>query len=137
MGIQNLRDAFPHRKVNVIDIRSMENILHLKSVCSLCADSHIVVGGEYGPRIANEMDLLSNGTYRYTLLPDEGASNCILVNGTLIRRARIEFPASADALDSIGGVQIEIVASELAKVDGALTCAALLTTSRHNTYDLT
>jgi len=36
-----------------------------------------------------------------------------------------EFPASADALRAVGGRQLSMVADELAKVDGALTCCAL------------
>ena len=37
-----------------------------------------------------------------------------------------EFPRSADQLRSIGGTVVQIEASELAKVDGALTCCSLL-----------
>lgn len=126
-GIQFLARSFPKYRVTAVSIDLFSSsVLHLKSACSMCGHDHIVVGGELGMLIARAVEATSPGVYKITHVPDNEAANCVYVNGTLIRRTREEFPLSADALDSIGGVQLEIKASELAKVDGALSCCSVL-----------
>jgi N-dimethylarginine dimethylaminohydrolase len=138
LGIQELAKCFSNYKVNIIDIRNFQNgCLHLKSACSMCGPDHILVGGDAGRLIANEIIKSQNKKavessssfqkkYKITHIPDAAAANCLYVNGVLIRRAREEFPESVAGLADLKGEQIEVCASELAKVDGALTCCALL-----------
>ena len=66
------------------------------------------------------------GRYRWSFVPDEAAANVVSVNGALLRRSAKEFPASDAALRLIGGKQVQLEASELGKVDGALSCCSLL-----------
>ena len=126
-GIDFLARTFREFRVTPICINNFSSrTLHLKSACSVCGPDHILVGGELGKIIATAIESSSSGTYKFTHVADEEAANCVYSNGTLIRRTREEFPNSADGLKSIGGKQIEIRASELAKVDGAPTCCSVL-----------
>lgn len=92
----------------------------------MCGPDHVLVGGELGQFIAESIEAASPAVYRITHIPDAEAANCVYANGILFRRTREEFPDSADVLDSLGGEQIQIEASELAKVDAALTCCSVL-----------
>ena len=128
-GIASLQAAFPKFKVNPIDISvigAQHGVLHLKSACSMCGDGHVLTGGAVGTAIAKEMERTSPHRYRYSHVVDAAASNCVYVNGHLLRRSGGEFPQSGAALTAVGGRQIEVEASELAKVDGALTCCSVL-----------
>lgn len=92
----------------------------------MCGPDHLLVGGELGQLIAKSIEAASPAVYRITHVTDAEAANCLYINGVLFRRTREEFPNSADALDSLGGEQIQITASELSKVDAALTCCSVL-----------
>ena len=109
--------------------------LHLKSFCSMYGANKVLVGGEIGrhfgrwltERHARTSSGDGGGTrYTITHVPDEAAANCIVVNETLIRRTAREFPDSHAILSSLSTQQVEVECSELGKVDGALTCCALL-----------
>lgn len=128
-GIASLQTAFPRFKVNPIDISQIgpqHGVLHLKSACSMCGDGHVLTGGAVGMEVAKAMEMISPRRYRYSHVVDAAASNCVYVNGHLLRRSGNEFPHSSAVLKAIGGEQIEVEASELAKVDGALTCCSVL-----------
>jgi N-dimethylarginine dimethylaminohydrolase len=92
----------------------------------------VLVGGEigrhFGRWLTERYNTTSSDSNRYIIahVPDEAAANCIIVNGTLIRRTAHEFPDSHAVLSSLGVRQVEVECSELGKVDGALTCCALL-----------
>lgn len=119
--------TFPNYRVTPVDIKSFsKTVLHLKSACSMCGIDHIIVGGEMGKLIAKIIESSSPNIYKITVIADSEAANCVYVNGVLIRRTREEFPRSADGLDSIGGKQIHVNASELSKIDAALTCCSVL-----------
>ena len=92
----------------------------------MCGIDHIIVGGDMGKLIAKIIESSSPNIYKITVIADSEAANCVYVNGVLIRRTREEFPQSADGLDSIGGKQIHVNASELSKIDAALTCCSVL-----------
>ncbi len=64
--------------------------------------------------------------YHFVLVPDQDAANCVYINQTIIRRASKEFPESGKVFEKVHIKQIEIHASELAKVDGAITCCSLI-----------
>ncbi len=81
----------------------------------------------------------AHGPVKYDVLavPDRDAANLVYINGHLIRRSSQEFPNSGVIFDSFVRkmnhshrghviVQKEVNASELAKVDGAITCCSLL-----------
>jgi dimethylargininase len=128
-GIAALQAAFPRFNVNPIDISKIgaqHGVLHLKSACSMCGEGHVLTGGVVGSEIAKAMQRSAPLRYRYSHVVDAAASNCVYVNGHLLRRSGEEFPHSSAALTAIGGVQIEVESSELAKVDGALTCCSVL-----------
>jgi hypothetical protein len=77
--------------------------------------------------------------YEILALPDRDAANCVFINGHLIRRCSQEFPRSGPLFDKFVQtfnskiensqkliVQKPLNCSELAKVDGAITCCSLL-----------
>ena len=121
----------------------------------MCGENRIAVGGAYGRDLIEKIEkpvllfptsTLGNGDqalsplltsrprpqYSYFIFPDADAANCLTVNNTLVRRADSEFPRSAAVWHEVqqksapGVRQVQVVASELAKVDGALTCCSLL-----------
>ena len=107
-----------------------EEALHLKSFCSMCTKTTILVGGSMGMALQKHLERVpAFANHSFLQVPDMAAANCVLVNDTLIRRSRAEFPDS----DAVFRAQIpshirqvEVEAGELAKVDGALTCCSLL-----------
>ena len=133
----------------------VEEVLHLKSFCSMCGDNNVLVGGPLGwvfahwinsniyPSIGSN-DNRGSGRisasndggsdvigfpYKIIHVPDAAAANCVFVNGTVVRRAGTEFPASASILRMQLDPklkQIEVEAGELAKVDGALSCCSVI-----------
>ena len=139
-GIAALQAAFPHLRVTTIDITGNSlndaEVLHLKSACSMCGDGHILTGGNVGRHIARGIEKASPQRYHITHVKDAAASNCVYVNGHLFRRTAQEFPRSAQVLASLSeqkegrreiqSIQQQVEASELAKVDGALTCCSVL-----------
>ena len=146
-GVEMLRKSFPQYPVVSIDISELvkhvgcKNLsdaaapLHLKSFCSMYGRNKVLVGGEIGRLFGrwlteryNNSTSGDSGSDRYIIahVPDEAAANCIIVNGTLIRRTAHEFPDSHAVLSSLSAQQVEVECSELGKVDGALTCCALL-----------
>jgi dimethylargininase len=127
-GIQMLRECFPNIPVTTVDIRDT-GLLHLKSCCSMAGPDHFLFGGEVGKYVAAVIKKESLFIHdQATFVPDEEAANAIFLNGSLIRRADEEFPRSADvfAKELSHIPQIPMIASELAKVDGALTCCTIL-----------
>lgn len=106
----------------------VEDVLHLKSFCSMCSEDIILTGGELGLALQRVLRREIDKP-QFIHVPDVGAANCVYVNQTLIRRSRTEFPNS----EAIFRQQVpkyirhvEVEAGELAKVDGALTCCSLL-----------
>ena len=135
--------------------------LHLKSMCSMGGDNHILLGGTPYSSIIQQLiqrpkpnlilqplksdlhtpkdsdsDSSSDNDYIFTHLPYEvSAANVLYINNTIIRRTSDEFPLSeaifrsaqfSGSGTSATTTQIQVEASELAKVDGALTCCSLL-----------
>jgi dimethylargininase len=64
--------------------------------------------------------------YLFVCVPDQEAANCVYINQTVLRRSGKEFPESGKIFERVKLPQIEIDASELSKVDGAITCCSLL-----------
>lgn len=88
-GICSLAKCFPQYPVTPVPISSYSStILHLKSACSMCGPSHLLVGGDLGRIIATAVEMQSPSKYKITYVPDPEAANCLYVNGVLIRRTR-------------------------------------------------
>lgn len=133
-----------------------KDTLHLKSFCSIFGPNHqVIVGGEIGksfghwltksrtsafdsvygrfiihPDAKHTLNLPPLAKYQILEVPDRDAANCVYINQNLLRRTAAEFPKS-DAIFRQSSLlqnvkQIEVCGSELAKVDGALTCCSLL-----------
>lgn len=64
--------------------------------------------------------------YRTENVPDMEAANCVYINGVIIRRSQVDFPSSEATWRRVGGKQVTVEATELAMVDGALSCCSLL-----------
>jgi N-dimethylarginine dimethylaminohydrolase len=69
---------------------------------------------------------LQSSNYHFVTVPDTEASNCVYLNGTIIRRSNKEFPESGKVFEKIHIPQMQIELTELSKVDGAITCCSLL-----------
>lgn len=139
LGVHSMQKVFPDFPVRAVDLAALvatanksgkhEEALHLKSVCSMCGDDSILVGGEIGIALAEWLHSTCKGMYKVIHVPDTAAANCVYVNGTIVRRSNKEFPASELVFRTKMSPklkQIQIEAGELAKVDGALTCCSLL-----------
>ena len=137
-GAELLRTSFPNYPVFVVDVpklasaagrtSDLETPLHLKSFCSMYGVNKMLVGGEIGFQFSQWLQDRTD-RYEFIHLPDEAAANCISCNGAVIRRSGKEFPHSDAILRRQlppDMRQIEIECSELGKVDGALTCCAVL-----------
>jgi dimethylargininase len=102
----------------VIDVRPVKSILHLKSGLAHLGGVQLVVIDELA-----ECDQLSD----YELIrvkPDESyAANCIRINGSVLIAAG--FPSFADTLGAHGFETIAIEMSEFQKMDGGLSCLSL------------
>ena len=148
-GIKCLREAFKPLSIPVhsIEMKGLPQLsgrnmmhsppLHLKSLCSIAGPGRIIVGGPYANMIKSQMraaSQLARDEYEYFEVPDEGSANCVFINGHLLRRSRQEFPKSetvfcSNEFSRNSSLQhIELEGSELAKLDGALTCCSLLLT---------
>ena len=133
-GAKAVKEAFREFPVHTINLSKFSaSSLHLKSACSMCGPGAIAVGGPIGKFIQESIVASGRSTYQYFYTEETAAANCIYLNDVLIRRHEGEFPASVVGLRAIdayveacGGTVTEIEADELAKVDGALTCCALL-----------
>jgi N-dimethylarginine dimethylaminohydrolase len=148
-GAAGLQEVFPAFPVVTIDVPklaatarkqavlahcgegSVEEVLHLKSFCSMCTEKTILVGGRLGSALQEDLgrNPLISAEHDFIHVPDMAAANCVLVNTTLLRRTRGEFPASDAVLSALMPRrirQVEVVGGELAKVDGALSCCSLL-----------
>ena len=124
------------------DPNDSEDVLHLKSLCSMCGEGTILFGGKMGkilshyltnpqnnPVVTNIHPSPSAVVYKHIHVPDTAAANVVYVNNTIVRRAKHEYPLSDAILRAQVDKnirQIEVEADELAKVDGALSCCSVL-----------
>lgn len=128
-GLKSLSNTFPTFKMTPIDLKPfITKVLHLKSVLTMFGNNNILVGGDIGLVIGKKIEMLSPNKYQFLHVPDIGAANVIWLNDCLITRSIKEFPNSIDLIkDRVGkGKIIEVNMSELAKLDGALSCCSVL-----------
>ena len=126
-AVQCLEEAFPSWTVHPVVLPS-ENALHLKCAVSTTFAGHLVIAdNELGRHIVQKITELSVFSYEIVWVPDEVASNVVVVNSRMLIQKG--FPSSEEALHDAFGDLFEIVSvemSELIKADGALTCSLLL-----------
>ncbi len=150
-GIDSLQAAFPNYPVIYVDVNELQEglgvedqilyqpLLHLKSFTSVCGNGRLLAGGPVGQRFVEYLQKRDKyaetgskptcGTkYEVVHVPDVEAANCLFINGTIVRRATSEFPRSGHVFETElkDTPQIEVVCSELTKMDGAISCCSLL-----------
>jgi len=103
---------------DLIDIRDMSDILHLKSGIAYLNDGDLVIINSLAKHTAfkdfNHIRVLSQENY---------AANCVLVNGTVLIPAG--FESLADAIVKAGYSILSLEMSEFEKMDGGLSCLSL------------
>jgi dimethylargininase len=103
---------------SLIDIRSLSNILHLKSAIAWLGDNRFVV-----------IDALSRlkefSTYDlvHVNFVEEYAANCLFLNSRVLVPAG--FPGLKRQLEDLGYSTIALEMSEFQKMDGGLSCLSL------------
>ncbi|XP_063283691.1 N(G),N(G)-dimethylarginine dimethylaminohydrolase 1 isoform X3 [Pelobates fuscus] len=129
-GAEILADTFKDYAVSTVPVC---DTLHLKSFCSMAGPNLIVIGSSEGAQKAlKTMQQMSDHRYDKLTVPDDAAANCIYLNipskgHVLLHRAPEEFPESVKVFEKLKDhMLIPVANSELAKVDGALTCCSLL-----------
>jgi hypothetical protein len=101
--------------------------LHLKSMCSRGGDTTLLLGGRAGHVLAGVVEAVAPRSYDLVLLPDMAAANCVWANGVLVRPLAAEMSAESSLLlDALPGKHVQVATSELAKLDGAITCCSVL-----------
>ena len=101
-----------------IDIRNVEELLHLKSGLAYLGDNRLVVTEALGDRA---------DFHRYDLvrvnLDEEYAANCVRVNEQVLVAAG--YPKFENRLRALGYQTIALEMSEFQKMDGGLSCLSL------------
>ncbi len=103
---------------NLIDIRGLRSILHLKSGLAYLGDDRLVVIQELENRVefqSYKRELVSCG--------DEYAANCVRVNDRVLLAAG--YPELEARLRGLGYQTISLEMSEFQKMDGGLSCLSL------------
>lgn len=103
---------------SLIDIRSLSNILHLKSGLAYLSGKHLVViDALRGYKEFSDYDLISLNS------AEEYAANCLLINGKVLVAAG--FNETRKVLERRGYQTIALDMSEFQKMDGGLSCLSL------------
>ncbi|PKO15223.1 MAG: N(G),N(G)-dimethylarginine dimethylaminohydrolase [Chloroflexi bacterium HGW-Chloroflexi-10] len=102
----------------IIDIRGMQGILHLKSAVNSLGENTLLLD----PRLANHP---SFNTYRKLIVPLEEAyaANCLRVNDIVL--VPDGFPATLELVSTAGFTPVVMQVSEYHKMDGGLSCLSL------------
>lgn len=127
-GVQFLESTFP--ELSVVPVRMPPNsALHLKSVVTHLDDETLVAPtSEVGTRVLSNM--LDSGGYEVIRLPNTLMCNVVVLNGSHVLAQDADCEESK-ALLSAACLERNLKmhwldTSELAKVDGALTCCSVL-----------
>ena len=100
----------------VVDVRGIQSILHLKSGVSYVGENTLVV--------IEEMAGMFPGYERVVVAQEEShAANCVLVNDRVLVAAG--YPRLAGELRERGFDPLELDMSEFQKMDGGLSCLSL------------
>ncbi|GCC21489.1 hypothetical protein chiPu_0019961 [Chiloscyllium punctatum] len=129
-GAQILADVFKDYAVSTVNVTGT---LHLKTFCTMAGPDLIAIGSSVdAEKTLEQMLSLSDHSYSTLVLPDDEAANCVYLNSPekghiLLHRTAKEFPESAKIFKSlVNYTLIPVSNTELAKVDGSLTCCSIL-----------
>ncbi|CBY09552.1 unnamed protein product [Oikopleura dioica] len=102
--------------------------LHLKSNCSMLGLNKIIISNDKdGKSIAKGIMEAAQNPYTFVFVPNIKASNVVSFNKTVFIPAG--YPDSRKIIEENVGKEIKLVElgnTELAKVDGCLTCCSVL-----------
>ncbi|XP_051869056.1 N(G),N(G)-dimethylarginine dimethylaminohydrolase 1 [Pristis pectinata] len=129
-GAEILADVFKDYAVSKV---SVTGALHLKSFCTMAGPGLIAIGSsDHAQKVLTNMQEMSEHRYDKLTLPDDEAANCVYLNTpekghVLLHRTAEEFPESAKVFGKLRDyLLIPVANTELAKVDGGLTCCSIL-----------
>ncbi|XP_064416201.1 N(G),N(G)-dimethylarginine dimethylaminohydrolase 1 isoform X3 [Latimeria chalumnae] len=129
-GAEILADTFKDYAVSKVPVSGN---LHLKSFCSMAGPDLIAIGSsENAQKALKIMQQMSDHCYDKLTVPDDAAANCVYLNlpnkgHVLLHQSPEAFPESAKVFEKLKEhMLIPITYTELAKVDGALTCCSVL-----------
>lgn len=129
-GAEILADVFKDYAVSKV---SVSGALHLKSFCTMAGPELIAIGSsDQAQKTLMNMQEMSEHRYEKLTLPDDEAANCVYLNipnqgHVLLHRTAEEFPDSAKEFGKLKDyLLIPVRNTELAKVDGGLTCCSIL-----------
>jgi dimethylargininase len=127
-GFRLLQETFQEHKVIPVQLPSGQEALHLKSVVThLDSETLLAPDTALGREVLSNM--LDSGGYETIQLPNMLACNVVLVNGHVLAQD-VDCEESKDLLRAAcqeRDLPIHwLDTSELAKVDGALTCCSVL-----------
>jgi len=101
-----------------IDIRSMSNILHLKSGIAYIGDNRMVMWSDFA-----SMPEFNHYEKIFTVKDENYAANCVRVNNKILIPA--DFPDIAEKLEKIKYDLLPLAMDEFEKMDGGLSCLSL------------
>ena len=115
--------------METIPVRFQGNALHLKSIVTNVDDATLLAPtGTFGDEVLDAMDATNRG-YNVVRLPSMLACNVVAVNGGILAQdvGDDESRAILERVAAERGLEIQFASlSEVAKVDGALTCCSVL-----------
>jgi len=127
-GVDYLRGVF---KLPTHGIRVLSGFLHLKSNTTLLKPGKMLISDDApGRHILEQMKKHATSDYEYILVPEEKGSNVVYIrNGateSILMAANLPQSAPIIKAHARGAQVFELDNSELAKVDGCLTCCSVL-----------
>ncbi|XP_026500274.1 N(G),N(G)-dimethylarginine dimethylaminohydrolase 1 [Vanessa tameamea] len=125
-GACALAEAFPEFPCTPIKVA--KGVRHLKRYFSMAGpDILCVASSKEAQEMLKRIEREATFTYQTLTVPENGAANCLYVNGTLIHRAIEEIPESFKVFcEKIDFARRSICFSGLAKVSTGLTACCLL-----------
>jgi len=124
-GFQTLKDFFVEYPVHFVDVAN--STLHLKSAMTMVCEDIITCNESLEARaMLKIVQEKAKNEYKVVFVPDDLASNCVLVNGKIICHTMKRFPQSISKFQKLPVELVEIENTEVEKVDGAFTCCSLL-----------
>lgn len=117
-GAGRVREVFAPLGFDIIEV-PLQNILHLKCVCSrLDEQTMLLAEGSIPAEVFRDVRVL------HVPAAEAYAANSLAVNGTILMPAG--FPATRRAIEGAGFKVAELDHSEIRKADGAMTCLSIL-----------
>jgi len=120
-NIQAVRQLTEIARNDSFDVTPVKvsKVLHLKSACTYLGDNYVVVAeGRF------DLDVLKGYTKIVVPKGEEGAADCLAVNGTVL--VAKGHPKAMKLIEREGFAVRELDISEFRKGDGALTCLSIL-----------